>query len=228
MLRSDWGLDEVGDKPRHDFDSATTWPQLRTANKMAPCILSSPKSRLHTSPKIETSGHVGRRDKTYDKGKKRATPSTSRRWAAMHRREEIIERMRSIRSYRLQAKASQDLEEFMRDLRLPFLAPSFMNGDTQRYGETTHLVRVSLIHAYWSLLSKLRWSPYESDTEPAVCQQPARYMNSHGVSSALANGYFAPYDHGLNHEVVMFVSHINSSLSKDYLQVPSSWPVSRN
>lgn len=53
----------------------------------------------------------------------------------MHRGEAMVERLRSIRSSRLQAKASQDIEEFMRDLRLPFLAPSALNDNlsSERY-----------------------------------------------------------------------------------------------
>jgi len=47
----------------------------------------------------------------------------------MHRREVIMDRMRLVQNDRLQAKASRNLEEFMGDLRLPFLAPSLLNDN---------------------------------------------------------------------------------------------------
>jgi len=79
------------------------------------------------------------------------------------------------------------------------------------------------------MLAKLRWTmDYERSLEPLDYQQPTRYLNSHGISSGLPeNGYYGPYDRHLNRKVVMFVSRVNSISSSDYLQVPSSWPVSR-
>jgi hypothetical protein len=133
-LYSEWGLEEVGGKSicdwlRHDFDSAATWPPPQFTNKMAPCILSSPKPSSNINTDIKTSGRASGRHKTCNKGKRRARPSTSGRWTAMHRRDVIADGFRLIRNTRLHAKASPNLEEFMRDLRLPFLAPSLLDDN---------------------------------------------------------------------------------------------------
>jgi hypothetical protein len=58
----------------------------------------------------------------------------------MHRRDVVVYRLRLIQNTRLQAKASRNLEEFMRDLQLPFLAPSLLDDDTPRYVTPRQLV----------------------------------------------------------------------------------------
>ena len=105
-----------------------------------------PKSPRNASPDVNINRQVRRqRNKADNKGKRRARPSISVRWTAIHRREMIIERLRSIRNSRLQAKASRDLEQFMRDLRLPFLAPSLLddNLSSERYEYSILINRIT-------------------------------------------------------------------------------------
>ena len=76
----------------------------------------------------------------------------------------------------------------------------------------------------------LRWAlenGRRKRVEPAAYQGPPRYINSYGVSSSLpVNGVCGPYNHHHTRKVLRFVQHVDLTLYRDYLQIPSTWPVS--